>query len=89
MGFGDWEANTKHNTNFNFPGGWLTITLANGKTYENPIKWYFYKDNIIGIGKEHLQGNQEPVFFVINEIVIYKTPVTKSQHLFTSCKTMF
>jgi len=67
MGFGDWAAHTKNNTYFNSPGGGTIITLANGKKYEHPYKWYFYRDHIIGIRKKNITGGYKHDFFVINE----------------------
>ena len=67
MGLGDWYATTKNKTNFDDPGGGKTITLANGKKYQNPDEWYFYKDNIIGIGKEYTEGRYKYEYFVIDE----------------------
>lgn len=67
MGIGDWHATTKNKTSFNDSGGGLIITLANGKEYKYPDEWYFYKDNIIGIGEEYIEGRHKYEYFIIKE----------------------
>ena len=67
MGLGDWEEYTKNETYFNSPGGGTIITLVNGKEYKYPDTWYFYKDHIIGIGKNYIEGKYDYEFFIINE----------------------
>ena len=67
MSTGNWSASTKNNTHFNAPGGGTTITLANGKEYQYPNQWYFYKDNIIGTKRLWVEDKYEYDYFVINE----------------------
>jgi hypothetical protein len=67
IGLRDWVTITENDTKFRDAGGGTIITLTNRKKYEHPYRWYFYKDNIIGTGKEYLEGGYEYEFFIIDE----------------------
>lgn len=67
MGLGDWDTYTKNETLFNNPGSGIVITLANGKMYRSPSKWYFYKDHILGVQKVYTEREYDFEYFIINE----------------------
>lgn len=71
MGFSDWREVTPNGTVFDDPGGYFTITLANGEIYPNrPDRWYFYHDHIIGHMTEKTvsTGTRTTTYFIIDEI---------------------
>ena len=71
MGFGDWHEVTQNGTDFNDPGGMITMTLPNGRPYCAVKKWYFYRGYIIGAGLK-LDGPslllpRDTLFFILEE----------------------
>ena len=49
IGLGDWQSQTPGGNVMGDPGGGTVLTLRkNNQTIEHIIRWYFYKDHIIG-----------------------------------------
>lgn len=71
MGLGDWHEVTPQGTDFNDPGGMITMTLPNGTPYCAAKEWYFYKGYIMGIGLqldgERLLLPRDTIYFILEE----------------------
>ena len=80
VGFAEWESVTPGGNKINnFGDSGFAINLKNGENLECLVKWFFYKNNIVG------QRSGTPGYFVVNEktfkIVLFQTEAEWSSYL--------
>ena len=68
FGIGDWIYHTPNGSTLDDPGGGISLNTLNHLRLQNLRKWYFYKNNIIGISDPASNGQSTPSFFLVDEI---------------------